>query len=186
MIGNISQSTQTWWRNKTKTGAATTFIGHLAEMLNIYNSCALGTGGPPDLVLVDQTTFELTSLALYQQYRAVNSANDYPFTNVKLPFGNGGTLMVMDDKVPNVFAGTLDTTTTTGGTAYFINTKFFRMRYIPDRNFEMLTDENGKTFAKPINQDSRVGHCAWMGAPTMNNRRKHGVLGKIARTLTVS
>jgi hypothetical protein len=46
----------------------------------------------------------------------------------------------------------------------------------------MLKDENGNTFAKPINGDSRVGHVGWMGNVTINNRRKHGVIGNLART----
>ena len=68
----------------------------------------------------------------------------------------------------------------------FLNTQFFKLRYHPDRDWAMLEDENGKTFAKPINGDSRTGHIAWMGNTSCNNRRKQGVLGKIARTLTAN
>ena len=91
--------------------------------------------------------------------------------------------VVMDEKVPDV-SGNL-VVTTTKGSGFFINSKFFKLRYHPSRNFEMLKDENGKTFAKPINGDSRVGHIGWMGNLTCNNRRKQGVIGNIARTLTV-
>lgn len=180
-IGNIAQGTYTWWRNKTADSAATTYTGLRIELFNMYNSCSLGTGGSPDIILMDQVTYQLTCEAFYAAYRQINSDNDFPFTNFKLPFGSSGTLVVMDDKVPDLYSGTL---TYTYGTAFFINTKFMRMRYIEGRDFEMLKDENGKAFAKPLRGDSRLGHMAWMGATTVNNRRKLGVLEKIARTLT--
>ena len=181
-VGNINQSTYSWWRNNTKTSSATTYDALILEFLNAFNTASLGTGGAPDLVLVDQTTYEMMSFALYQRYRNTDGEDDFPFTNIKLPFGNKKTLMVMDDKTPDVFSGTL--ATTTYGTAYFLNTKFARVRYIPERDFEMIENENGKTFVKPPKSDSRLGHIGWMGATTINNRRKFTVLGKIARTLT--
>ena len=98
----------------------------------------------------------------------------------------------MDDKVPDVYTGApgtisggvVDPTTMTYGTAFFVNSKFFKVRYHPDRDFEPLRDENGKWFVKPINGDFRIGHLGWMGNVTVNNRRKQGVLAKIARSLT--
>ncbi len=185
LVGNINQSTSTWWRNKTKTALITSSSGptaFMAEWFNIYNSCALGTGGPPDICLVDQITYELCSLVLYDKYRQTTSDQNFPFTNIKLPFGNGKSLLVMDDKVPDVESGT--TSTATYGTMYLLNSNFMKVRPIEGRDFEMLTDENGKSFQKPPNQDARIGHCAWMGQTTINNRRKMGVWGKIPRSLT--
>lgn len=182
LIGNINQSTSTWWRNKVKESAATTGNGFIQEWMNIYNSCALGTGGAPDIMLCDQTTFELASMALYQKYRQTSSDSTFNFTNLRIPFGSGKSLLVMDDKVPDAYTGV--TSTATYGTMYLLNSKFFKIRPIEGRDFEMLEDENGKVFTKPANQDARIGHCAWMGQVTVNNRRKQGVFGKIARTLT--
>lgn len=185
-VGNIDQGANAWWRNKTSTSSATSGDGNIQEALHIFNSCSLGTGGQPDLVLVDQTSYELMSMSLYQRYRQTQAGDTtFPFTNIRLPFGNGSTLMVMDDKVPDIYNSALDATVT-NGTEYYMNTKFMRVRYIPERDFEMLEDENGKTFAKPLKGDSRLGHIGWMGATTVSNRRKHGVRGKIARTLTFS
>jgi len=183
VIGNINQSTSSWWQNNTATSTATTYAGLLAEFLNFYNTCALGSGGPPDLILVNQGTYEYLSLALYNAYRNTQGDDKFPFTNIRLPFGSGGTLLVMDDKVPDVANDNI-AIQAGGGTAFFINTKFFRLRFIPERNFSMLTDENGKTFAKPSKGDSRLGHLAWMGALTCNNRRKQGVMGSISTTLS--
>jgi hypothetical protein len=188
-VGNIGESANTWWRNRSKTSAATTYAGFLQELTNMYNTCALGTGGAPDIILVDQTTYELFIAAYYAVFKsAPEASNDYPFEAKKFFKAS----IVMDDKVPDVYSGTVptitggagDPTTVTYGSAYFINSKFFKIRYMPGRDFQMLDDGSGKTFAKPINGDSRVGHLAWMGNVTISNRRKHGVIGKIARTLT--
>jgi hypothetical protein len=99
---------------------------------------------------------------------------------------------VMDDKVPDVDSGTAptlaagaaDPSTVTYGSMYAINPQFFKLIYEADSDFNMLKDDSGKTIFKPINGDSRLGHIAWMGNLTNQNRRKQGVLGKIARTMT--
>jgi len=179
-VGNINQSTSTWWRNQSSTSSASTYDGFLREMDHIYNTCALGTGGAPDLVVVDQTTYELLVFAIYQRYRQTQSDNNFPFENTKWKKAT----IVMDEKTPNISAGTLDTTSTGKGTAFFFNTNFFTFKYMEGRDFSMLKDENGKTFAKPINGDSRVGHIAWMGNVCTSNRRKQGVMGAIARSLS--
>jgi hypothetical protein len=190
-VGNISEaSPNTWWRCKSATSAATTYSAFIFELENMYNTCALGTGGPPDLILMDQVTYQLFVHAYFSIYKANPDAadNTYPFVAKKF----FKALVVMDDKVPDFYSGAIgtqtggvvDSSTLTYGTAIFINTKFFKIRYHPDRDFTMLEDENGKKFAKPINGDSRVGHLAWMGNVTVNNRRKQGVLAKIARTLS--
>lgn len=177
-IGNINQSTSTWWRNKTKTSAATTYDVFLLELDNIFNSTALGTGGKPTQVLFDQVSYELFVHALYQKYRQIKTDENFPFENTLYK----GARVTMDDKVPDVYSGT--TATTTYGSCFLINGQFFKMIHETDSDFEMLKDENGKTFQKPTNGDSRVGHVAWMGNLTVQNRRKQGVFGKIARTLT--
>jgi len=182
-IGNINQSTSTWWRNKTKTDtsgtAAGSFDGFLRQVTNTYNSASLGTGGPVDLMLTDQTTYELLEFALYNRYRQVTPNLEFPFENIKYK----NAVVVMDDKVPDVSGNLMSAAAK--GSIFFINTKYFRLRYEEGRDFQMLKDENGKTFAKPLNQDARVGHIAWMGNSTVCNRRKNGVMGSIDRTKAV-
>lgn len=183
-VGNLNPANTTLWRNITKDSAATTGNGFIQEWMNVFNSCSLGTGGSPNLCLADQTTYELASMAIYQKYRQTSSDQSFPFTNIRIPFGDGKGLLVLDDKVPDAYSNL--TSTATYGSLYHLNTQFFKLKYIEGRDFEMLTDENGKAFIKPANQDARVGHCAWMGQSVINNRRKLGVLAKIARTLTFS
>lgn len=189
-VGNIAETSNTWWRPHSATSAATTYTAFLYELENMYNLVSLGTGGPCNLMLMDQVTYQLFIHAYFSVFKAAPDAldNAYPFIGKK--FLNAK--VVMDDKVPDAYTGAIgtqtggvvDPTTLTYGTCYFLNTKFFKVRYHPSRNWEMLKDENGKSFVKPINGDSRVGHVSWMGNCTVNNRRKQGVLAKIARTLT--
>jgi len=188
-VGNINQSTSTWWRNKTFTSAATTYDGFMLEVDHTFNMASLGTGGKPKLILMDQTTYELFVHSLYQKFRYTTTQADqaYPFENVVYKEAH----FVMDDKVPDVYnsivptlaAGGGDPTSLTNGSAYFINPEFFKLIYEEDSNFEMLKDDAGKTIFKPVNGDSRVGHVAWMGNLTCQNRRKQAVMGKVARTL---
>lgn len=178
-VGNINQSTSTWWRNKTQTSAATTYEGFLIEMDHMYNTVAQGVGGPPDLIVTDQTTYELFVHAYFAKYRTVSDAEpNFPFEAKRFK----KAIVVWDEKMHDVYSGTTDTGTY--GTMYFLNTQFFKIRYLPERDFSLIADENGKTFKKPLKGDSRLGHMGWMGATTINNRRKQGVLGKIARTLS--
>jgi len=193
-VGSIDQSlaANNWWRNRTKTSAAADYVTYIMELENMYNQCAAGSGGPPNLILMDQVSYELFIMAFFFRYRIMpgDVPTNFPFEAKK--FKNA--TVVMDDKVPDAYSDLAPTSQNVGGlssgltygTAYFINTKFFKLRYHPDRDWEMLTDENGKRFQKPINGDSRVGHIAWMGQLTCNNRRKHGLLAKIARTMTAN
>ncbi len=174
-VGNINQSTYSWWRNRTKVSAATTYAGWLLELDNLNNTCSRGPGGPPKLGICDQTTYELLNAAYYQQYRTqMKSDANYPFENVMFRKMH----IVWDQYVTNVFAGTTDTTTTTGGTFYMLNPKNMKVRYESETDFTMTE------FQKPPKGDSRLAHILFMGQTTINNRRKQGVMGKIARSLT--
>lgn len=189
-VGNINQSTNTWWQNKTATSAATTYDAFLLEVDSIFNSASLGTGGKVKMVMFDQVTYQLFVHAVYQKYRYTQMPTDeaYPFENIMYK----GAHIVMEDKMPDVSGGVAPTLTAgagntgslTHGSGYFINPQFFKMEYESSSDFEMLKDENGKTFQKPVNGDSRVGHVAWMGNLITDNRRKQGVIGSVARTLT--
>lgn len=190
VVGNINQSSYDWWRNKTLTSAATTYDGFILEVDKLFNRAALGTGGKPKLCLLDETSYELFVHALYQKYRYTDNKVDeaYPFENTVYK----GCHFVMDDKVPDVYngiaptlsAGAGDPSTLTNGTMFAINPQFFQLTYESDSDFKMLTDDSGKSIFKPVNGDSRLGHFAWMGFLGCSNRRKQGVLGKIARTLS--
>jgi hypothetical protein len=86
------------------------------------------------------------------------------------------TIIVWDEWVPDVYSGTASTATY--GTIAWLNSKFFKCVYEEDTNF-VPTE-----FQIPVNQDAKAKHILWMGTVTVSNRRKLGVTGKIARTLT--
>lgn len=177
-VGNVNQSTSTWWQNQTKSSSATTYDGLLKEFDNLYNSCSKGPGGPPDLILVDQETYELLTFALFQRTRITEQSTDlsFPFENLKYK----RALIVWDEFVPDVQNVTLTPTTAASGkgTAYFLNTQFFEVDY------DSATDFVTTPFQTPINQAAKVAHIMWMGNMCISNRRKHGVLYNIARSLT--
>jgi hypothetical protein len=189
-IGNINQSTNTWWQNVQYTSAATTYDGFILEVDHVFNTAALGTGGKPKIVIGDQVSYELFVHALYQKYRYTRMPTDeaYPFENVMYK----GCHFTLDDKVPDVknsiiptlTAGRGSSSSLTNGTMVYLNPEFFHLMYEEESDFEMLKDEGGKTIFKPVNDDSRVGHIAWMGNLCTDNRRKQAVHGGIARTLT--
>ena len=188
-VGNISQSSNTWWQNKYKASSATTYDAFLLEIDQIFNRASLGTGGKVKFVLCDETSYELTVHALYQKYRYTKTQVDeaYPFENIVYK----GAHFILDDKVPDLHngiaptlkGGSGDPTTLTNGTMAFLNPEFFKLIYEEDSDFKMLEDDQGRTFFKPVNGDSRVGHVAWMGNLICTNRRKQGVMDTIARTL---
>jgi hypothetical protein len=189
-VGNINQSTSTWWQNRQTASTAAGYDAFMLECDHAFNTPSLGTGGKIKLVLMDQTTYELFVHAVYQKYRYTEMRVDeaYPFENIMYK----GAHFVVDDKVPDVKNGIIPTlsggvgqsSSLTNGTGFYINPEFFKMIYEEDSDFKMLTDDSGKTIFKPVNGDSRVGHFAWMGNLICTNRRKQGVQGGIARTLT--
>ena len=122
-----------------------------------------------------ETFFELLNAAYYWKYRTTAATDgNYPFSNIK--FRNAK--VVWDEYVPDVFTGVASTATY--GSAYFINPEFFKLKVEEETNFTMTE------FAKPVKGDSRLAHILFMGQLTLANRRKHGIYGKIPRTLTAA
>jgi hypothetical protein len=187
-VGGLDQSLNTWWQNKIFTSAATTYSGFIYEIEQMYNTTSLGTGGPPSHILMDQVTYQNWIHAYFSIYKAQADALDMEYPFVGKRFLNAK--VIMDDKVPDFYSnvaptqsgGVVTTTSLTYGSAVYLNQKFFKVRYWPQRDFELLRDENGKAFVKPINGDSRIGHIGWMGNLTCSNRRKQGMIVKFARS----
>lgn len=176
-IGNINQNTATWWRNQTKTAVVTSSSGSadfFLEADGIYNDCSKGPGGPPDLILVDQVTYQIWRAAYFVRYRtqAVSNAN-YPFEN----FMFNRAMVVWDEFMYDVYSGT---TSFTYGSAFFLNTKFFALKYDKETNFV------NTPFQKPVDQDAKVAHILWMGNTSVSNRRKHGIWAKLPRSLDLT
>ena len=173
VIGNINQLTYTWWANKTLNSASTTYAGFLKDLRKLRHDCTKGVGGPPDLHITDQHSAELYEAALAAAHRNPSyQVADIPFDNV----GFYGKPVVWDEFVPDASGGST-TQSTTSGTWYMLNTKYFQVKVHAGTNFATTP------FVKPENQDAKVAHILWLGAAGVSNRRKQGVAGSIDTTM---
>jgi hypothetical protein len=173
-VGNINQSTYSWWRNQFTDSSATTFKAFLMELRKLRVRCGRGPGGMPDLHITDENVYSLYETALAENHRNPSFQKaDIPFDNVLFY----GAPVTYDELVPNV-KGDSETVSTTQGTWYQINTKFFGVQVHSGTNFTPTP------FTSPENQDARVAHILWLGGIGVSNRRKHGVHTTINTTIT--
>jgi hypothetical protein len=151
----------------------TTRSGLKAYLYRGWNFCSRGgDGSGPDMVLMDQTTYETYELSLdAQKYFVDTKIADLGFDNVKLK----GAVTIWDELTPDVYTGTASITV---GTAFFINTKFYKL--IIDSQTDFITTP----FVSPDGQDAKTAMVLFMGNATVSNLRKLGVAYAIPITLT--
>lgn len=183
-VGNIPGASNSWWRHQTAvndsgskdTGNAfalnvTTYAGLKASLQRMYNYCSRGSGGSPDLVLMDQVSYETYNNALDTQVRYTNTKMaEMGFDTIKLR----GATCLWDEQVPDIDNGT---TAITSGTAFFINTKFYNL--IIDSETDIITTP----FVEPENQTVKTAKILFMGNAAVSNMRKHGVVYAISQTI---
>lgn len=175
VVGNINQSTNAWWQNQTFNSISTTFAGFLKELRRLNNLCSKGPGGMPNLHVCDQSVFELYEAALAAAHRNPSYQKaDIPFDSI----GFRGNPVTWDEFIPDAQGGSV-TQSTTSGTWYMLNTKFFQIKYHSGTNFVPTP------FIKPENQDAKTATILWLGAACVSNRRKQGVMGGIDTTIAV-
>lgn len=176
-VGNIDCSTESWWRHRTAvadsastdTGnsfalSVSTYKGLVVALRRMYNYCSRGSGGSPNLVLFDQVTYETYENALDDKVRYSNTTlADMGFDNIKLR----GATCIWDEVVPDIDNGT---TAITDGTAFFLNTNFYKL--IIDSETDVVTTP----FVEPENQTAKTAKILFMGNATCSNLRKQGVL----------
>lgn len=166
-VGNIDSSvaTNAWWRNQVKdfTGLAT-FAAIKRRMDELDDLCAKTPSGATDLMV--------GSYATVQSYEALINAKftGTDYDRIDIPFGGvsyRGKPYVKDDFVPD-FKNV--TTVETTGSYLSINSKRLFMKYDPEFNFDLGTDE-----LYPVNQLGFVKHAIWIGGIGTDERRAHGV-----------
>lgn len=181
-VGNISAATYDWWRTKcgdasngsTPTGGSfglsvSTYAGFLVALRRAYNYASRGSGGAPDLNIMDQVSYETYENAMDVKIRYSNTKfADMGFDNVKLR----GATCIWDELVPDVENGTAAITT---GTSNLINTNFFNL--IIDSETDFVTTP----FVEPENQTAKTAKVLFMGQTAMSNLRKHFCLWGIAQ-----
>ena len=183
-VGNVAGATESWWRHNTSvsdTGTAetgnafalnvTTYAGLKVALRRMYNHCSRGSGGSPNLIAMDQNTFETYENALDVNIRFQNTRlGELGFDTVKLR----GAECIWDEKVPDVDAGTLEVTK---GTAFFLNTKFFKL--VIDEETDIVTTP----FIEPENQTAKTAKVLFMGNTSVSNLRKLGVSYALSQSI---
>lgn len=186
-VGDISRSTYSWWRpnaavfdaadGSKDTGnafgiAVTTYAGLRVGLYRMYNWCSRGADGSgPNLVVTNQETFETYENSLDQLKRYMDeSMATMGFDSVKLK----GATMVWDELVPDIDNGT---TALTDGSAFFLNTKFYKL--VIDSESDFITTP----FVEPENQTAKTAKVLFMGQATVSNPRKLGVCYAIAKDI---
>lgn len=186
-VGNISGSTYSWWRHKTAvadsgskdTGnqfalSVSTYAGLKVALKRLYNHCSNGSGGAPNLVLMDQVTFETYENALDTQVRYTNTKlADMGFDNIKLR----GATCIWDEVVPSIDTGEAAGAATFTGTAFMLNTNFYKL--VIDSQTDIVTTP----FVEPENQTVKTAKILFMGNSVVSNLRKHGVLYAISQSI---
>jgi hypothetical protein len=175
-VGNIAGATYDWWRHKTAvfdsgstdTGNAfalsvSTYKGLVVGLRRLYNHASRGSGGSPNVALMDQVTFETYENALDEKVRYSNTKlADMGFDNIKLR----GATCIWDEQVPDIDNGTA---AITDGTVFLLNTKFYKI--IIDEETDIVTTP----FVEPENQTVKTSKILFMGNSAVSNLRKHAV-----------
>jgi hypothetical protein len=183
-VGNIAAATYDWWRpncanfaTTVATGhkfglAVTTYAGLKVALYRLYNYTSRGAdGSAANLILTNQETFETYENALDTQKQYMDeSLATMGFTNIKLK----GATMIWDELVPDLYTGT---TALTVGTAFFLNTKFYKL--IIDKETDFVTTP----FIEPENQTAKTAKVLFMGQSTVSNPRKLGMACRISLSI---
>lgn len=167
-IGEINQSTESWWRNQTFVSAASTFAGQLAEVDHLVNLCNKGAGGGPDLFVSDLLGYEQVAKALRAQVRFTDYEEiDFPFKALRF----AGAPFCFDQFVPDV--GTPTTTVAAGAhsTIYAVNTKFMGICVYSGADF------TPGEFVRAPNGAGESALIQWYGCHWVSRRDKQGVIG---------
>jgi hypothetical protein len=175
-VGSIAAGTETWWKNQYLDDTSTTFAGFLKNCRHVYNLCSKGgngSAGAPNLILMNQDTYELYESALAALHQNTSYVNaDLPFQNIKMK----GADVVWDESVVDVKNADTTPSGSDAGTAYFLNTNYLGVTVDSQHNF------SAGDFVNPENQDAKTALVLWYGVHWTSNRRKQGVLFGITTT----
>ena len=191
-VGNINQSTYSWWRPVIIDGSAAhaskdagAVRGFLCDdwstlkmaARHLYNRCSRGGGGAPDLGLLDQLTFESYEASLDDKTRYMSTKGPASIGFDSIRFKNQD--LIWDEMVPDVDGGyTYDDTSWNSGTWIMLNTDFLEL--VVDAETDFITTP----FVRPENQDAKVAQILFMGNLTCSNRRKQGMIYGITAPIT--
>lgn len=149
-VGGISQSTYSWWQAQVDSSTTTLT---LAAMQALDNDATIGNDGP-SVIVTTRSLYNSYYALLQPQQRFVDSETAKGgFTSLMF----NGKPMVVDSHCPSQHM-------------FFLNEDYLHLFYHPDENFRF------EPFAKPINQNVKVGKIFWAGALGSSNCRMQGAL----------
>lgn len=158
-VGGINQSTDTWWRNKTKNMTSSSFAANgVAEMRTMLNNCSNNLKmDTPDILVSDQTTYEYYEDEVLSYYQVTNNKlADAGFANQSFK----GIPMVWSPSCSQKI--------------YFLNTNYIKFKYDPRMYFDMTEWK-----AIPEQVQDRVAQIVLAGAFTISRRKVMGVMHTI-------
>ncbi len=151
--GGISLSSYSWAQGQVDSTTTTLTI---AAMENMYGNCGNGDDYP-DLIVGDQDMYDRYFGLLQPQQR---------FQDEEM--AKGGFKNLMFNAAPFVADSH-----SPAGYLQFFNMDYLDLYPHKDENFRM------EPFAKPINQNVKVGKIYWMGVLASSNNRRHGAMTAI-------
>lgn len=171
-IGGITQSTNTWWKNKTLDGTDTaSYAAFLADMQTMYTDVSKGTGGTPTHIISGPLTYNGYERAMDTKTRySMDDTASFGFENIRYK----GAKYFWDEHVPDMdtpYNSDHGSFTEVGkGSMFFLNDKFLELVTLDGKDFAPLG------FVRPPNQDASVGSWIFYGQLVCSNRRKQGLI----------
>lgn len=161
--GGISRTTWSFWRSYSEGSITLPTATTVQGVFNRFWSNLVRGSDRPDLIVVDNNYWAayMASLQAIQRFTDPDSAK-LGFPSIKY--------MDADVVLDGGIGGYAYTNSTTGGTAYFLNTKYFRLRPHKDRNMVSLSPN--RRYA--VNQDAEVQILAWAGNLTCSGAKFQG------------
>lgn len=157
-VGNIAQTTYTWWQNKQKTATGSASVYLLSDMRTLFNDCSTGQATDlPDMIATTQTVYEYYEDEVQEQKQIVNQTT-----------GDAMMITVVFKGVPIVWSSAC-----TAGYMYFLNSKYIGLNVDPDIN---MSATEWKTIP---NQLDRVQQVVWKGNLIASRRASLGLLSSI-------
>jgi hypothetical protein len=158
--GGISRTATAGWRSYSEGSITLPTSTTVQAIFNrFWAACTRGTDNP-NLIITDNNYWApyVASLQALQRFTGSDSAN-LGFPTVK--FMNAD--VVLDGGI----GGFAYTNSTTGGTAYFLSTKFLKIRPHKDRNMVPLDPDK----RSPFDQDGIMKSIAWAGNLTCSGAK---------------
>jgi hypothetical protein len=157
-VGNIPQTTYTWWQNKQAASSGSASVYLLSDMRTLYNNCSTGQATDlPDMIVTTQSVYEYYEDEVNEQKQIVNQTS-----------GDAMLITVTFKGQPLVWSAACPS-----GLMYFLNSKYIGLNVDPDIN---MSATEWKTIP---NQLDRVQQVVWKGNLIASRRASLGVLGGI-------